>query len=139
MPRAMVALYREGMPDSYPLRLILFVSACQYDAASSTKRGKNREIEEEREREKGGREQRGREKGRKRGKDERKKKKKEKRKGRRIAGLSIFIMFVPKKEKAVHPRQREKVRNGRDAKRRSGNTWNAQNVRYERIYSFMSI
>lgn len=54
MPRAMVALYREGMPDSYPLRLILFVSACQYDAASSTKRGKNREIEEEREREKRG-------------------------------------------------------------------------------------
>lgn len=52
MPRAMVALYREGMPDScYPLRLILFVSACQYDAASSTKRGKNREIEKERERE----------------------------------------------------------------------------------------
>lgn len=54
MPRAMVALYREGMPDSYPLRLILFVSACQYDAASSTKRGKNREIEEERERERRG-------------------------------------------------------------------------------------
>lgn len=53
--------------------------------------------------------------------------------------MSIFIMFVPKKEKAVHPRQREKARNGRDAKRRSGNTWNAQNVRYERIYSFMSI
>lgn len=75
----------------------------------------------------------------KRRKDERKEKKKEKRKGRRIAGLSIFIMFVPKKEKAVHPRQREKARNGRDAKRRSGNTWNAQNVRYERIYSFMSI
>ena len=89
--KMVVALYREGIAaasyPSLPPRLVLFVSACR----PPTPTGGYREREREREREGRGR--------------------------RRIAGLSIFIMFARRKEKAIRQGQREEHRwDARDTK-----------------------